>query len=506
MPLLDMKEICKSFFGRIVLDHVDFSVEKGEIHALLGENGAGKTTLMNVLFGLYHADSGKILWQGEPSTFSEPLDAHTAGIGMVHQHLSLVQTMTVQQNISLGLKSKGYPFLSIADESKKIEKIAKKYDFDVAPQAVVNTLSLGEQQRVEILRALYRNAKLLILDEPTAVLTPSETESFFKILERLKAEGHSIVLITHRMSEIMRISDRVTILRNGKKISTLTTKNTNPDELSRLMIGSQRTSPVAKKNVDNKRKLLTLENVSVKENDFITLNNINFSLKSGEILGIAGIDGNGQTQLAESIIGVQKSANGCIHLNDIDITNLTVKERRELGIAYVPSDRHQDGLALDLCLLENLMVNKYKDNPFYSKGLVKWNLAQKYSQNLIDKYNIKNQGLTRPVRLLSGGNQQKIILAREIDVQPEVLIVYQPTRGLDIGATQQVRNLLLSERNSGRGIILISADLDEVLSLSDRVAVLFCGELMGILEGQNGFDVELIGAMMGGKSIVQTNR
>lgn len=501
MDLLKMKNIVKTFPKVVANDNVNFSVKVGEIHALLGENGAGKTTLMNILYGLYQQDSGTISWKGEKVNFNSPKDAIAAGIGMVHQHFTLIPNMTVLQNIILGLKEEGYPFIKTVEINEKIQGLAGRYGLKIDTEKKVSELSIGEQQRVEIIKALYRGAELLILDEPTAVLTPNETEDFFNILRRLKVQGHSVILITHRLSEIMAVSDRVTILRNGTDVAVKNTSNTDPASLAKLMIGSELPEqPVRQAHNGGISPVLELEDIKV-ENESILRLSVNMRLYPGEIVGVAGVDGNGQKELAEVICGIQPLSKGTIKFENQDITNTTVYQRYRKGIAYIPDDRHRDGLVLDMNLRQNLMLRNYKIPPYTKYGSLDKNNINSFTMNRIEKYQIKPPSPDVKMRLLSGGNQQKSILAREISDEAILIVACQPTRGLDIGATMQVRNILVEQRNRGAGILLISADLEEIMSLSDRVAVLFRGQFMGFLDNGADLDTQILGRMMGGHTL-----
>lgn len=500
MNILEMKHIGKKFSGVYANEAIDLSVAKGEIHALLGENGAGKTTLMNILFGIYSADEGEIFWKGKKVHFHSPKDAIEEGIGMVHQHFSLVNKMTVLDNVILGLERKGC-FLNRNAAKKRLEELAEKYGLQIDADAKIADLSVGQQQRVEILKALYKNVELLILDEPTGVLTPKETEQFFSVLKRLKAEGYAIIIITHRMSEIMSISDRVTILRDGKKIKDLVTKDTNPTELSNYMIGRQLDYNFEVKETADKEVALRLENVTVRRgHKKPVLDRINLDVYKGEILGIAGVDGNGQKELAEVITGIRKATEGSIFFMEEDISSQKIKKRFEKGISYISDDRHKDGLVLDMNVEENLILRQYAEKPFLKKGFFQKNVIQENARKAIEKYRIKTSGNLAgksPVKLMSGGNQQKVILAREITENSRLIIANQPTRGLDIGATQFVRQVWMDQRNEGKSVILISADLEEIMQLSDRVAVMFGGRIVGVLKKEN-VKMEQLGLLMGG--------
>ncbi len=530
MGILEMRHISKAFSGVYANEAIDLSVEKGEIHALLGENGAGKTTLMNILFGIYSADEGEVLWKGEKVHFHSPKDAIAHGIGMVHQHFSLVSKMTVLDNVILGLKANGL-FVDRKAAKVRLTELAEKYGLQVEPDAQIKTLSVGQQQRVEILKALYRDVELLILDEPTGVLTPSETEQFFDVLRKLKQEGHAIIIITHRMSEIMSISDRVTILRDGKKVKDLVTAETSPKELSHFMIGRELSADFQAREASGNECALTLSNITVKKgHKRPLLDNINLDVKRGEILGIAGVDGNGQKEFAEIVAGIMKPTSGKLTFMGKDITGEKVKERFKDGISYISDDRHADGLVLDMSLADNMILRQYGEYPYSKAGFfnkrwikdVAMNAIKEYkiktsgkstsdtqvklmsggnqqkivlagffnkrwikdvAMNAIKEYKIKTSGKSTSdtqVKLMSGGNQQKIVLAREITESAKLIIASQPTRGLDIGATEFVRKVLMEQRNLGKSVILISADLEEIMQLSDRVAVMFGGKIRNL--------------------------
>lgn len=499
MAILEMKNISKAFSGVYANENVNLAVEKGEIHALLGENGAGKTTLMNILFGIYTADSGEIYWKDKKVEFDSPREAIEQGIGMVHQHFSLVQKMTVLDNIILGLKQEGL-FLSRMEARKSIVELAEKYGLLVRPDARIRDLSVGEQQRVEILKALYRNVDLLILDEPTGVLTPKETQDFFEVLRRLKSEGYAVIIITHRMSEIMAISDRVTILRDGKKIKDLVTSETNPTELSMYMIGRELQESFEIQKQQGSEIALELKDVHVAKGEKAILDHVNMTVRKGEVLGIAGVDGNGQTELAEVIAGIRKITSGDICFMNENIQKDSVKQRFEKGISYISDDRHADGLVIDMSLKDNMLLKHYDKEPYSKKGIFNKKPMDDLADSAIEKFQIKTTGTSGKesiVKLLSGGNQQKIIIAREVTEDAKLVIANQPTRGLDIGATGFVRQTLMDVRNSNRSVLLISADLEEILALSDRIAVMFGGRIVGVLNRDEA-DVQKIGLLMGG--------
>lgn len=497
--LLKMKNISKSFFGKSALNNVDFELNKGEIHALLGENGAGKTTLMNILYGIYQKDSGAIQYQGNSVEFKSPKDALDEKIGMVHQHFSLVDTLTVSQNVTLGLKEKGFPFVNRKELDKKISDISKKYGLGIYPNAIVSTLSVGEQQRVEIIKLLYRNAELLILDEPTAVLTPQETENLYNILRRLKGEGHSIIIITHKISEIMDIADRITVLRDGEYIISLTRGEYNEVELSNYMIGRQLKESMERPVVfTTDTGSLNLKNISLKENGQYKLSDINLVIKPGTIHGIAGVDGNGQKELAEVIMGICRHTEGMISFAEEDISDYKIEKRKSEGFAYIPADRHHDGLLMNMNLEENYLLNNYRNQENLRYGFLNIKKINEDTKEAIEKFRIRTPGIDSPICYLSGGNQQKMILARELKKNQKVIIAAQPTRGLDVGATEFVHEQLMKSREEGCCIIMISTDMEEILKISDEISVLYKGKIMGTLPNDSHISISEIGQMMTG--------
>ncbi|RLC57434.1 MAG: heme ABC transporter ATP-binding protein [Candidatus Cloacimonadota bacterium] len=498
MPNLQLKDIFKEFPGVIANDNVSLTVEKGEIHALLGENGAGKTTLMNILYGIYTKDVGTIIWKDEEVSFKSPRDAIESGIGMVHQHFMLVPTLSVAQNITLGIKDKGYPFNNRKKVVKDITELSKKYGLQVDPTQLISKLSVGARQRVEILKSLYRNAELLILDEPTAVLTPQETDNFFEILKKLKKEGHSVIIITHRIPEVIKITDKVTILKDGKNVATVKTSETNENELSNYMIGrSLKTFSSREEVIESEDNGLVLEHVGLNKK-LKTLTDISFQVKKGEIFGIAGVDGNGQKELAEVIAGIRKPDSGTILIAGKNMNRASFKTRKKAGLAYITDDRHHEGLVLDMNVTENMILKDYDQEPFSKKSIINYNVVREKTEQRIKDYDIKTPGVKTPIRLLSGGNQQKVIIARELAVGPSVVLACQPTRGLDIGATEFVRQILINKRNEGLSILLISADLEEIVSICDRIAVIFEGRIVGIVKNGADLDLNKIGLMMAG--------
>lgn len=503
MPLLQMKHICKSFSGVYANEDINLTVEKGEIHALLGENGAGKTTLMNILFGLYRADSGEIFWKDQLANFTSPKEAIAAGVGMVQQHFSLVNKMTVLDNVILNLKGNAFVLNRAAARARLVE-LAEKYGLQVNPDALICELSVGEQQRVEILKALYRNVELLILDEPTGVLTPQETTQFFDVLRNLKNEGYGIIIITHRMSEIMTISDRVTILRDGKQVADLVTAETNPSKLSAYMIGRELNESYNIEGTPKAENMLVMKHVSNdhKHHGRHKIEAIDLVIRKGEILGIAGVEGNGQKELAEVITGIQKKKSGQIILDGQDMAGKTIRERYEAGISYISEDRLSDSLITGMNIIDNLLLRDYKKLPFAKHSIVNRSAMRKNAKEKMQQYQVRasgKSGVDTQVRLLSGGNQQKLIIARELTDSAKLIIASQPTRGLDIGATEFVRQQLINQRNAGKAVMLISADLEEIMALSDRIAVLFGGKIVGVLSREEA-TIQKIGLLMGGIS------
>lgn len=497
-----MRNIRKTFFGAPVLKGVDFCVHSGEIHALLGENGAGKSTLMNILYGLYKPDDGTITIDGEEVSIEDPRDALSQGIGMVHQHFQLVNTLTVSENITLGLRETGYPFSKRKLIDQRIKELSETFGLDVDPAKLIKGLSVGERQRIEIMKLLYRSAKIFILDEPTAVLSPPEVESFFNVLRELRNAGNGVVIITHKIGEVMQISDRVTVLRDGEGVLQSRLEDTNEHELSKAMIGrtlTQREHEIRSIDVTSPR--LVLQDVTIHDGKLSLLQNLSISIAPGEIMGIAGVDGNGQQELAEAIIGIRKLSSGTITFNGNKVDGRSIIDRMNNGMGYIPADRHNDAILLPMNLNQNLLLKKHLDPNYLNHHFLKRKKAESTTKNLIKEFFIKTPSENTAIRYLSGGNQQKFVLARELDSDLQLLIAFQPTRGLDLGATDFIQSQLLDLANRGVSILLISTDLQEIISLSDRIAVLYKGENMGILENDDQLDIALVGAMMGGKRL-----
>jgi simple sugar transport system ATP-binding protein len=499
--VVSMRGVSKRFPGVIANDQVDFDLRQGEVHALLGENGAGKSTLMNVLAGLYRADGGTVTVHGKRVNFGSPREAIEAGIGMVHQHFMLVPSQSVTENVLLGLDEPRFR-MKLSRYNKKIEQIAKQYGLHVDPAAKVWQLTVGEQQRVEILKMLYRGADVLIMDEPTAVLAPSEIEELFKTLRSMTAQGKSIIFISHKLHEVMEISDRVTVLQKGKVTSSgIQTKEVTRADLARLMVGREVVFRVEKKQVEIGDTVLSVENLEA-DNDkgLSALNRVSLNVHQGEIVGLAGVAGNGQNELAEALAGLREVLGGKVIVNDKDVTNKPVKRGIRQGISLIPADRALVGTAPNLSVTDNVIMKKYDQAPIGQGWTVNTVEANKHASELKEAYDIMVPTIETSVRLLSGGNLQKVILAREISSEPKFMIAVQPTRGLDVGAIEGVQKLLLAQREAGAAILLISEELDELISLSDRIYVIYEGEIMG--EVDDG-DIDKIGQMMMGTRLEQ---
>lgn len=495
---VEMRGITKRFPGVLASDHVDFDVKSGEVHALLGENGAGKSTLMKILYGLYHPDEGRILLNGKPVTIASPKDAINLGIGMIHQHFMLVPTLTVAENVALGLPS-SLGFLTDLDRvAKRIIELANIYGLKVDPSAYVWQLSVGQQQRVEIIKALYRGAALLILDEPTAVLTPQEVDEFFTIMRQMMKDGYALIFISHKLHEVVEISNRVTVLRNGKKIGTRPTSETTKQDLANWMVGRDVDFAPDRGNVELGEVRLQLRNIScASDRGTLGLSEINLEIHSGEILGIAGVSGNGQRELAETIAGLRKKTSGQILLEGRDVTHYAPGDLTDRMLSYIPEERMRDGMIREFTVAENLILREHHKRLFSTNGFLKLKDISTHADHLISQFHVKTPSRETLAKNLSGGNIQKIVLAREISRNPRVIIAAQPTRGLDIGATEYVREQLLDQRKRGAAVLLISEDLDEILALSDRVAVLYEGRVMDILPRREATR-ERLGLLMAG--------
>jgi general nucleoside transport system ATP-binding protein len=498
--VVEMRGITKRFPGIVANDNINLVVKKGEIHALLGENGAGKSTLMNILFGLYQPDEGEILINGKPVNITSPNVANDLGIGMVHQHFMLVETFTVTENIVLGNEPKNGLKIDIRRAEKEVEELSRKYGLKVDPTAKIADISVGMQQRVEILKTLYRGADILIFDEPTAVLTPQEIQELIEIMHNLVKEGKTIILITHKLKEIMAVCDAVTIIRRGKVIDSVAVKDTNPDELAAKMVGREVTFKVDKKPPQPKEVILSVENITAMGNRGVNaLNGISFEVRAGEILGIAGVDGNGQSELIEVLTGLRKASGGRVLLKGQEITNRLPREISEAGLSHIPEDRHKRGLVLDFTMSENMVLETYFHPRFNKNGFLDYAAIDKHASKLIEEFDVRTPSIHTKARALSGGNQQKAIIAREVDKDPDLLIAAQPTRGLDVGAIEFIHKRLVEQRDKGKAVLLISLELDEVINVSDRIAVIYEGQIVGIVDAKSTTEQELGLMMSGGK-------
>lgn len=504
MPkVLEMKNITKVFPGVVANDKVNFDLEKGEIHVLLGENGAGKTTLMNILYGLYQATSGEVFFHGEKVDIKGPNDAINLGIGMVHQHFMLVENFTVTENIVLGSepsKANGL-YLDMETARNTVKEVSDNFGLKVDPNALIQDISVGLSQRVEILKTLHKGAEVLILDEPTAVLTPQEIDELGVILKNLTQEGKSIILITHKLKEVLSMSDRVTVIRRGKIVDTLKTKDTNIDQLAEMMVGRSVKLTSDKEDKTPGDVILSIENLVVKDTrKYDAVKSISFDVKAGEIFAVAGVDGNGQKELVEALTGLTKTVSGKVSLCGKDITGNKPKKVLEAGVGHIPEDRHKRGLILQNTLAENLILGYHYCPPFARKGVMNYAKINEHARTLISEYDVRTPNEYVTAGSLSGGNQQKAIIAREFYKDPVLLIASQPTRGLDVGAIEFVHNRLIEQRDNNKAVLLVSLELDEVMNLADRIAVIYQGEIMGIVEGKDATERQL-GLMMAGASM-----
>jgi len=500
--IIEMLNITKEFPGIKANDNVTLQLKKGEIHALLGENGAGKSTLMSVLFGLYQPEEGIIKVRGEEVAIENPNDANDLGIGMVHQHFKLVHNFTVAENIVLGYEDTKYGFLEYRDAIKKIKSLSEQYKLKVDVNSLISNISVGMQQRVEILKMLYRDAEILIFDEPTAVLTPQEIEELMHIMKDLAKEGKSIILITHKLNEIKQVADRCSVLRKGKYIGTVDVPFTTVDKMAEMMVGREVNFKVAKDAAKPSDVVLEVDQLSV-FNPHINkdvVKDVSFQVKKGEILCIAGIEGNGQTQLVEAITGLTESSQGRVLLNGQDISNLSIRDRNLAGVSHIPEDRHKHGLVLDYSLQENLILQSYFTEAFQKRGFLQFDKIHTHAENLIQSFDIRSgKGPETVARSMSGGNQQKAIVAREIDRDTELLIAVQPTRGLDVGAIEYIHKQLIAQRDAGKAVLLVSLELDEVMNVSDRIIVMYEGETVGEFDPDKVTENELGLYMAGSK-------
>lgn len=497
--MLELRNITKTFGSVVANDDVSINVEKGTIHAIVGENGAGKSTIMRIAYGFYNADSGEILVDGKPVNIRSPHDAIAYGIGMVHQHFMLVDNMTAAENIVLGAETGSSFNLDLDAARRQITKLSTDLGLGVDPDALVENLSVGQQQRVELLKALYRNACLLILDEPTAVLSPQEVQEFFEILRRMKQQGTTIIIITHKLEEVLAISDDVTVMRDGKNVGGVKTSETSKKELARLIVGRDVLLRVEKTDAQPRNVVLAVEGLTVTSKHGAALNNVTFNVRAGEIVGIAGIEGNGQTELIEALAGLCAASSGHVKFEDRDITNLPARRLRELGIAHIPEDRHRRGLLIDSDLAENSILGVHYRPPVATSGFLVGSAIEKRVNEIIENFDVRPPVAKLPARSLSGGNQQKLIIGREFALKPKLLLVSQPTRGVDIGAIEFIHRKLIELRDGGSAVLLVSAELEEVTALADRLLVLREGQIVGELDPKTASAAEIGEMMTSGK-------
>lgn len=498
--VVEMLNITKEFPGIKANDNVTLQLKKGEVHALLGENGAGKSTLMSVLFGLYRPEEGKIKVKGKEVEISNPNVANDLGIGMVHQHFQLVDNFTVTENIILGEEpKKSFGRIDIEKAAEKVKKISDQYGLQVDPHSKIEDITVGMQQRVEILKMLYRDAEILIFDEPTAVLTPQEITELMAIMKDLVKEGKSVMLITHKLKEIKAVADRCTVLRRGKYIGTIDVEETTEEQMAEMMVGREVSFEVEKDPAEPKEVVLKLENLCAdNKRKLPAIKNMNLEVHAGEILCVAGIDGNGQKELIEVITGLEPTASGKIIFNGKEIQDLSIRERTLSGIGHIPEDRHKHGLVLDFTVEQNLALQTYFMEPYSKNGIINPEAIREHSERLIEEFDVRSgKGSTTKARSMSGGNQQKAIIAREVERSPKLLIAAQPTRGLDVGAIEYIHDRLVKERDKGRAVLLMSLEMEEVLNVSDRIAVIYEGEIVGIVDADKTDENE-IGLMMSG--------
>jgi ABC-type uncharacterized transport system ATPase subunit len=498
--VIEMLNIRKEFPGIVANDNITLQVKKGEIHALLGENGAGKSTLMNVLFGLYQPEEGEIRVKGKPVKITNPNIANELGIGMVHQHFMLVDVFTVTENIILGKETTKRGQIDLKTAEKEVRDISERYGLSVDPKAKISDISVGMQQRVEILKTLYRGAEILIFDEPTAVLTPQEIKELIQIMRTLIKEGKSIILITHKLKEIMEVCDRCTVIRKGKGIGTVNVNETNANELASLMVGREVVFKTEKKPADPKQLVLEVKDLVVKDSRGVgAVNGLDLTVRAGEIVGIAGVDGNGQSEFIEAITGLRKSESGSVKVNGKELVNLPPRKITESGVAHIPQDRHKHGLVLNYPIGENMVLQTYYKAPFSKRGVLNFKEIYSKAKKLITEFDVRTPSEYTLARALSGGNQQKAIIAREVDRDPDLLIAAQPTRGLDVGAIEFIHKRLIEQRDHGKAVLLVSFELDEIMNISDRIAVIYEGKIVAVVNPRETTEQEL-GLLMAGSS------
>ncbi len=492
VPVLDVRGITKTFPGVIANEDIDLTLNQGEIHCLLGENGAGKSTLVNVIFGLYQPDKGTVVVRGKEVKFASVGEAIEHGIGMVHQHFQLIPVFTVAENVILGDEITNGPFLSMNDARRRIREIGERYGLGVDPDAKVGDLSVGEQQRVELIKALFREADVLILDEPTAVLTPGEVDEFFGVVRSLVDQGKSIIFITHKLREVLAVADRITVLRNGRIAGIADPATATQQSLANLMVGRDVVFQVEKDEARPGDVALRVEHLSVEdERGVLTVNGFSAEVRSGEIFGIAGVEGNGQRELVEAIAGMRRKVGGRVEILGTDATRLTPREVTKLGTAHIPEDRNKHGLVDSYSIADNMVLNRYHQAPFARRWIRDTAAVRKEAERLVEQFDVRAPSVDVPIETLSGGNQQKVIVARELTGDIDLLIVAQPTRGLDVGSIEYIHQQIIDLRDRGAAVLLVSAELDEILSLSDRIGVLYRGRLVGVFDGADTTREEL---------------
>lgn len=500
-PMLSMRGVTKRFPGVLANDRVDLDVYSGEVHSLLGENGAGKSTLMKILFGLYKQDEGEVTFKGSPLDVDSPASAIAAGIGMIHQHFMLVPTLTVVENVALGLPSKRFTKLDLGPVRERLLELSQKYGLQVDPDAKIWQLAVGERQRVEILKALYRDAELLVLDEPTAVLTPTEVDELFVTLRQMRSDGKALIFISHKLHEVLALSDRITVLRDGKISGTADPATATREELAKLMVGRAVKLAPEKPPVETGPVRLEVRGLSCQGDRGVeALKQVDLAVRGGEILGIAGVSGNGQREFAEVVSGLRPATHGIVEIDGGSINGRSPRERRDVGLAYVPEERMRDGAIGSFTVAENLVLIDHDKEDFCERGLLKLGAINDHADQIVREYDVKTPSIATPTSSLSGGNIQKVIMGRELHGNPAVLIASQPTRGVDIGAAENIHERLVAQRAAGTAIVVISEDLDEVLGLSDRVAVMLEGEVVGIVDAADA-NVEKLGLLMGGATL-----
>ncbi|OCA89577.1 ABC transporter ATP-binding protein [Pradoshia sp. D12] len=504
--VIEMLHIRKEFPGIVANDDITLQLKKGEIHALLGENGAGKSTLMNVLFGLYQPEQGEIRVNGKEVKITSPNIANDLGIGMVHQHFMLVDTFTVTENIILGKEPTKGGKIDLKEAAQEVRQLSERYGLKIDPDAKISDISVGMQQRVEILKTLYRGADILIFDEPTAVLTPQEIKELIQIMQNLITEGKSIILITHKLKEIMEVCDRCTVIRKGKGIGTVNVSETNPNELASLMVGREVVFTTVKQDANPSGEVLNIQDLVVKDSRGVeAIRSLNLSVRAGEIVGIAGVDGNGQSELIEAITGLRKPESGTISINGTEIQKKSPRKITETGIGHIPQDRHKYGLVLDYSIGENMVLQTYYQKPLSKWGILNYKNIFNKARTLIKEFDVRTPSEYTPARALSGGNQQKAIIAREIDRNPDLLIAAQPTRGLDVGAIEFIHKRLIEQRDQGKAVLLVSFELDEILNVSDRIAVIYEGSIVAIVDPKKTTEQEL-GLLMAGSKVKEAGK